>query len=329
MSKQYSIIYADPPWSFNSKKTGGSMKSGAAAKYDTMTLEQMKALDVPAICAPDCVLVMWYVSSQPQEALDLVKAWGFTIKNMNAFIWQKLTTNLMPHFGMGYWTRAGAECALIAVRGKPKAANRAIRQVRAEMLGQHSEKPAIYRDEIVNLCGDVPRLEMFARTTAAGWDVWGNEVESNLAINGEEPATLTNEGTKPVTLEFTSEQLQAQLASGTIPFNGDHLALMLQLDGMFGKQETYNSKQVKAAVIAFDEPDMVSKAPAKQKQHWPDDITEMVDMANDFNGLKLNKNKYNEMCQLAEDSLTAGLKFNQIINLIVDTARNSEASVTA
>ncbi|CAM3900263.1 MT-A70 family methyltransferase [Rheinheimera salexigens] len=183
MNKQYNIIYADPPWSFNSKNTGGSMKSGAAAKYDTMTLEQMKALDVPAICAPDCVLVMWYVSSQPQEALDLVKAWGFTIKNMNAFIWQKLTTNLMPHFGMGYWTRAGAECALIAVRGKPKAANRAIRQVRAEMLGQHSEKPSIYRDEIVNLCGDVPRLEMFARTAAAGWDVWGNEIESSLDIN--------------------------------------------------------------------------------------------------------------------------------------------------
>ncbi|WNO60853.1 phage N-6-adenine-methyltransferase [Rheinheimera sp. MMS21-TC3] len=142
-------------------------------------------------------------------------------------------------------------------------------------------------------------------------------------------ATDIDDGTKPLILEFTSEQLQAQLASGTLPFNGDHLALMLQLDAMFGKQETYTSKQVKAAVIAFDEPQMVSKAPVKQKQHWPDDITEMVDMANDFNGLKLNKNTYNEMCQLAEDSLTAGLKFNQIVNLIADTARNSEASVTA
>jgi N6-adenosine-specific RNA methylase IME4 len=188
MSKKYSIIYADPPWSFNSVKTGGSMKSGAAAKYPTMTMEQMKALDVASICADDCVLIMWYVSSQPQEALDLVKAWGFTLKNMNCFIWQKLTTNLMPHFGMGYWTRAGAECALIAVRGKPKADNRAIRQVRAEMLGEHSEKPSVFRDEIVKLCGDLPRLEMFARCVPAGWDVWGNEVEKSLTIDGEPEA---------------------------------------------------------------------------------------------------------------------------------------------
>mgnify|MGYP000686757437 CR=1 FL=1 len=188
MTKKYSIIYADPPWSFNSVKTGGSMKSGAAAKYPTMTLEQMKKLDVPAICEKDCVLIMWYVSSQPQEALDLVKAWGFTLKNMNCFIWQKLTTNLMPHFGMGYWTRAGAECALIAVRGKPKSDNKAIRQVRAEMLGEHSEKPAIFRDEIVKLCGDLPRLEMFARCVPAGWDVWGNEVEKSLTIGGEPEA---------------------------------------------------------------------------------------------------------------------------------------------
>lgn len=202
--KKYSIIYADPPWSFSSVKTGGSMKSGAAAKYPTMTLDQLKALDVPAICEKDCVLIMWYVSSQPQEALDLVKAWGFTLKNMNCFVWQKLTTNLMPHFGMGYWTRAGAECALIAVRGKPKSENKAIRQVRAEMMGEHSEKPAIFRDDIVKLCGDLPRLEMFARCVPEGWDVWGNEVEKSLTIAGEaapaetEPALPVVNDTWPI-----------------------------------------------------------------------------------------------------------------------------------
>lgn len=183
MTKKYNIIYADPPWSFNSVRSGGSMKSGAAAKYQTMTLDELKALDVAALCEKDCVLVMWYVSSQPQEALDLVKAWGFTLKNMNAFIWRKLSTNLIPHFGMGYWTRAGAECALIAVRGKPKAECRSIRQVRDEVVGEHSEKPAIFRDEIVKLCGDLPRLEMFARVSAPGWDVFGNEVDNSVSID--------------------------------------------------------------------------------------------------------------------------------------------------
>ncbi|MCB5226236.1 hypothetical protein JAO78_005340 [Alishewanella sp. 16-MA] len=270
MTKKYNIIYADPPWSFYSVKTGGSMKSGAAAKYQTITLDQMKALDVPALCDKDCVLIMWYVSSQPQEALDLVKAWGFTLKNMNAFIWRKLSTNLIPHFGMGYWTRAGAECALIAVRGKPKAECRSIRQVRDEVVGEHSEKPAIFRDEIVKLCGDLPRLEMFARTAPAGWDVFGNEVDGTVHIDGNEPtATTCDAPAEPIaterkaieliTLEFTSEQLAEQLASGKLAFDGDHLALMLQLDGMFGKRDTYTTSQIRTAILALDEPGMITK----------------------------------------------------------------------
>lgn len=182
-NKKYSIIYVDPPWSFRSKKTGGTMKSGAAYKYPVMTLDQLQGLDVPALCEKDCVLIMWYVSSQPQEALDLVKAWGFTVKNMNAFIWRKLSVNRLPHFGMGYWTRSGAECALIAVRGKPQSVCKSIRQVRDEPVGEHSEKPAVFRDDIVKLCGDLPRLEMFARNSSSGWDVFGNEVESSISIS--------------------------------------------------------------------------------------------------------------------------------------------------
>ena len=184
--KKYSVIYADPPWSFNNKKTGGSMKSGAAAQYDTMSIEQLKALDVPAICTDDCVLVMWYVGSQPQEAIDLCKAWGFTIKNMNGFIWVKLTEMFLQFFGMGFWTRAGAECAIIATRGKPKRASAAIRQVRLAVIGRHSEKPAEFRADIEKLCGDGNKLEMFARTASSGWDVFGNQVENSITINAKE-----------------------------------------------------------------------------------------------------------------------------------------------
>ena len=108
---QYKVIYADPPWSFNSKKSGGSMKSGAAQKYDVMSLEEMKGMDVQSLAAPDCLLVMWWVGSQPQEALDLVNAWGFKLNTMTGFVWRKLTTKGNPVFGMGYTTRAGAECA--------------------------------------------------------------------------------------------------------------------------------------------------------------------------------------------------------------------------
>jgi N6-adenosine-specific RNA methylase IME4 len=179
---KYKIIYADPSWKFDNKNTGGSMKSGAAAHYDVMTLEQMKQLPIQDIAANDCVLVMWWVGSQPQEAIDLAKAWGFTIKTMTGFNWVKLTKLGKLFFGMGFWTRAGSECALIATKGKPKPASHSVRSVVKAMVGRHSEKPAIFRELVVELCGDLPRIELFARTEAEGWSAWGNEVGDSIKL---------------------------------------------------------------------------------------------------------------------------------------------------
>ncbi|WP_212747700.1 MT-A70 family methyltransferase [Pseudoalteromonas sp. S326] len=128
--QKFNLIYADPAWQFSNKKTGGSMKSGAAHHYkSTMSVDELKAMPIDDIAADDCILVMWYVGSMPQEALDVVKAWGFTLKNMNGFVWNKLTINNNPLFGMGFWTRSGSESAIIAVKGKPKVASRSVRAV--------------------------------------------------------------------------------------------------------------------------------------------------------------------------------------------------------
>ena len=166
--KKYNIILCDPPWSFNNKNTGGSMKSGAENQYKVMSIDEIKKLPVNEIADDNCVLVMWYVGSQPQEAIDLVKAWGFTLKNMNGFVWVKLTKKLLAFFGMGFWTRAGSESAIIAVKGKPKPLNKNVRAVRHEVVGEHSEKPAAFRNDIVDLCGDLPRVELFARQKIDG-----------------------------------------------------------------------------------------------------------------------------------------------------------------
>ena len=171
---KYAIILCDPPWQFKNRK--GTLNGLADRHYSTMTLDEMKALPVNDIAADDCVLVMWYVGSQPQEAIDLVKAWGFTLKNMNGFVWVKLTTKLLAFFGMGFWTRAGSESAIIATKGKPKPLNKNIRAVRHEVVGKHSAKPAAFRQDIVDLCGDLPRIELFAREKTVGWDVFGDEV---------------------------------------------------------------------------------------------------------------------------------------------------------
>jgi N6-adenosine-specific RNA methylase IME4 len=200
MGKKYEIIYCDPPWQFNNKKTGGSMKSGAASQYLTTGIEGLKSIPVDKITADNAILIMWYVGAMPQEAIDLVHAWGFTIKNMNGFVWNKLTVKNNLFFGMGFWTRAGSESAIIAVKGKPKPDSRSVRavgnympesfdDVLAELcysgsykIGKHSVKPNEFRDKCVELMGDIPRLEMFARKASKGWDVFGNEAPNSIEI---------------------------------------------------------------------------------------------------------------------------------------------------
>lgn len=185
---KYKIIYADPAWPFKNKNTGGSMKSGASSHYKTPSLNDLKNLDIQSIAEDDCILFMWWVNSQPQEALDLAKAWGFTVKNMNGFVWVKLTAKLKLWFGMGFWTRAVSESMLIAVKGKPKRVSASVRsliktgEIMEALNTKHSKKPDVFADKIVELCGDVSRVELFARDRKEGWSCWGDEVESDVEL---------------------------------------------------------------------------------------------------------------------------------------------------
>jgi N6-adenosine-specific RNA methylase IME4 len=181
-TKKYKIILSDPPWQFGNKKTGGSLKSGAASKYLTTGIDGLKLIDVNSIADDDCTLIMWYVGAMPQEAIDLVNSWGFKIKNMNGFVWGKLTPKGNKSFGMGFRTRAGTESAIIATRGKPPVASHSVRAFHEFKVRAHSQKPDEFRDLIVELCGDLPRLEMFAREKTDGWDVFGDEVADSIII---------------------------------------------------------------------------------------------------------------------------------------------------
>ena len=175
-NRKYDIIYADPPWKFNNKNTGGSMTSGSANQYDVMSLDDICNLPIQNISSDNCILFMWWVASQPKEALTVVDSWGFKLKTMTGFTWVKKTKNWKDFFGMGFWTRQGSENCLIAVKGKPQKISSSVRAVIKERTGKHSEKPQVFRDEIVRLMGDKPRIELFARIQADGWDAWGNEL---------------------------------------------------------------------------------------------------------------------------------------------------------
>lgn len=173
--KMYNIIYADPPWAYKDNASAG--KRGAVYKYPCLSLPGISALDVRAIAAKDCLLAMWWTGPLAAEALAVVAAWGFKLKTAFGFVWHKTSKNGNEHLGMGHWTRANVEACLFAVRGKPKRASASVRQFVDAPIGRHSEKPAVVRDRLVELMGDVPRVELFARESTPGWDAWGDEVD--------------------------------------------------------------------------------------------------------------------------------------------------------
>ena len=165
------------------------MTSSAEAHYTVTSLHDMAALPVAKLADDHCLLVMWWVGSMPQEAIDLCKAWGFRLVNMNGFVWRKMTKRWLPHFGMGFTTRSGSESALIGVRGKLKhlIKDHSVRAVIEAKVGLHSQKPAEVREEIERMCGNATRVELFARKAAIGWDCWGNQAPQDEAREGNTP----------------------------------------------------------------------------------------------------------------------------------------------
>ncbi len=180
--KKYAILYADPPWRYEQKRL-----SGAAEKhYPTMSAEEICSLDVAGIAEKDSVLFLWATFPNLPEALAVIQAWGFVYKTV-AFVWLKQNRSGRGwFFGLGFWTRGNAEICLLATRGKPHRKSNAVHQLIVSPLKGHSEKPGEAREKIVELMGDLPRAELFAREKAEGWDVWGNEVDKDFQLERKE-----------------------------------------------------------------------------------------------------------------------------------------------
>ena len=162
--KKYGIIYADPPWAYRNKHCEGS----ALAHYNTMRLEDICNLPVKKIAAQDCVLFLWTTYPMLPEALRVIEAWGFKYKTIG-FAWIKQNRKADSlYMGTGYWTRANSEVCLLAIKGKPKRISASVHSVIVSHIREHSKKPDEARQRIVELMGDLPRIELFARQKADG-----------------------------------------------------------------------------------------------------------------------------------------------------------------
>ena len=177
---KYSLIYADPAWSYRDKANDGCR--GASHKYPVMSVQDICRLPVWELANPEsCLLAMWWVPTQPREALQVLEAWGFRLMTTKGFTWHKTNKHKgNSAMGMGHMTRANSEDMLFAVRGRlPARLDASICQHVTAPRGAHSAKPDIFRQLLVQLLGDVPRIELFSRSDAAGWEHWGNEAPSN------------------------------------------------------------------------------------------------------------------------------------------------------
>jgi len=167
----YAVIYADPPWPYNFSHT----RKLKDRDYKSMSIDEICELPVSEITQEDAILFIWTTFRNLFETEKVIKAWGFKYKTCG-FVWVKKTKTGKDFFGMGEYTRANPEICLIGRKGKSLVSARNVRQLQYAEIEKHSKKPDSIRAAIVDLCGDIPRIELFAREKTEGWDCWGDEV---------------------------------------------------------------------------------------------------------------------------------------------------------
>jgi N6-adenosine-specific RNA methylase IME4 len=177
--KKYQIIYADPPWKYEFSHT----RARPINDYQTLDKDTICKFPIKDIAEENSLLFMWIIFPKLEWAIPVINAWGFKYIT-NGFTWIKQNkTGRGMFWGMGYYTRSNSEICLIGRRGNGiKTINHSIHSVIESPLEKHSQKPIEAKRRIELLFGNTTRIELFARQKTEGWDVWGNEVESDIQL---------------------------------------------------------------------------------------------------------------------------------------------------
>jgi N6-adenosine-specific RNA methylase IME4/ParB-like chromosome segregation protein Spo0J len=168
--RRYSVIYADPPWHFAVYNEESGIERAAGNHYPTMRLGDICALPVGSLATDAAVLFIWTTAPHLRESFDVLAAWGFAYKTN--IVWAK------DKIGLGYFVRNQHELLIVAARGDmpcPLPANRPSSVISAPRR-EHSRKPDEAYELIERMYPELPKIELFARSTRKGWAAWGNEV---------------------------------------------------------------------------------------------------------------------------------------------------------
>ena len=176
-NRTYGTILADPPWQFSNRTGKVAPEHKRLNRYDTLTLEEIKAIPVAEVAAEKSHLYLWVPNALLTEGLQVLEAWGFQYKTN--IIWHKIRKDGGPDGrGVGFYFRNTTEMVLFGTRGKLRTLAPGRRQVNIikSQKREHSRKP----DElygIIEACSPGPYLELFARGGRKNWEQWGNQVE--------------------------------------------------------------------------------------------------------------------------------------------------------
>lgn len=178
--QKFSTIYADPPWRFQNRTGKVAPENKKLNRYETMSLEEIKAMPVSEIAAEKSHLYLWVPNALLPDGLEVMKAWGFEYKGN--IVWEKVRKDGMPDGrGVGFYFRNVTELLLFGIKGDN---NRTLAPARSQvnlirtMKREHSRKP----DEIIPIieaCSSAPFIELFARGDRKGWAMWGNQADAS------------------------------------------------------------------------------------------------------------------------------------------------------
>lgn len=181
--QKYTTIYADPPWQFQNKTGKVGPEHGRLHRYDTMTLDDIKALPVADFAEERAHLYLWIPNAMLPDGLAVMQAWGFQYKSN--LIWEKVRKDGGPDGrGVGFYFRNVTEMLLFGVKTRKKSETfRTLAPARSQvnlirtMKREHSRKPDEFYD-LIEACSPGPYLELFARGERDGWTCWGNQADA-------------------------------------------------------------------------------------------------------------------------------------------------------
>lgn len=179
---KYDVILADPPWRYSDNIDNHPKRRTATKHYPTMKLKDICNLPVKNLVNKNCALFLWVTWPTIQNSFDVISSWGFEYKTI-AWVWVKMNKSGFGYFyGTGYYARANTEPCLLAIKGSMPPVAKNVQSLIAAPIMEHSKKPYDQYSKINRLYPNAKKLELFARRPVDGWDVWGNEVNSNVEL---------------------------------------------------------------------------------------------------------------------------------------------------